>query len=208
VFSGEAYNVEMGITNELFPTEREERAQCQFGAVPNDITHVDVGGGLGVDYDGSRSTRSASVNYTMREYASDVVYTIGTACRTEGLPMPHLISESGRALTAHHALLLVNVTDVESQIEPVPPRLREEPHPLLVEMSENLEALTSDRIEEVFHDAIFAKERTQEYFASGVFSLRDKADAEQLYLALWNRSDEIQAEGFELWRKTAHVTWG
>jgi arginine decarboxylase len=97
--------------------------------------------------------------------------------------MPHLISESGRALTAHHALLLVNVTDVESQIEPVPPRLREEPHPLLVEMAENLEALTPDRVEEVFHDAVFAKERTQEYFASGVFSLRDKADAEQLYLA-------------------------
>jgi arginine decarboxylase len=148
-----------------------------------DISHVDVGGGLGVDYDGSRSTRSASVNYTMREYASDVIYTIGTACRTEELPMPHIISESGRALTAHHALLLVNVTDVESLVEPAPPTLREDPHPLLREMAENLEALSPERIEEVFHDAIFAKERTQEYFASGVFSLRDKADAEQLYLA-------------------------
>ena len=148
-----------------------------------DISHVDVGGGLGVDYDGSRSTRSASVNYTMREYASDVIYTVGTACRTEELPMPHIISESGRALTAHHALLLVNVTDVESAVEPAPPTLREDPHPLLQEMAENLEALGQERIEEVFHDAIFAKERTQEYFASGVFSLRDKADAEQLYLA-------------------------
>ena len=59
------------------------------------LTHVDVGGGLGVDYDGSRSTRSASVNYTMREYANDVVYTIGTACRTEELPMPHIISRVG-----------------------------------------------------------------------------------------------------------------
>jgi arginine decarboxylase len=147
------------------------------------LTHVDVGGGLGVDYDGSRSTRPASVNYTMREYANDVVYTLGTVCRTEELPMPHLISESGRALTAHHALLLVSVTDIESQVEPVPPPLREDPHPLLAEMVENLEALTPDRIEEVFHDAVFAKERTQEYFASGVFSLRDKADAEQLYLA-------------------------
>ncbi len=148
-----------------------------------EVTHVDVGGGLGVDYDGSRSTRSASVNYTMREYANDVIYTIGTACRTAGLPMPHIISESGRALTAHHSLLLVNVTDVESLIEPRAPRLREAPHPLLVEMAENLEGLTLDRVEEAFHDALFAKERTQEYFASGVFSLRDKADAEQFYLA-------------------------
>jgi arginine decarboxylase len=163
--------------------EEISRYYAELRGMGFDLTHVDVGGGLGVDYDGSRSTRSASVNYTMREYANDVVYTIGTACRTEGLPMPHIISESGRALTAHHSLLLVNVTDVESQMEPVAPRLREDPHPLLVEMAENLEGLTVDRVEEVFHDAVFAKERTQEYFASGVFSLRDKADAEQFYLA-------------------------
>ncbi|MDQ3224421.1 MAG: biosynthetic arginine decarboxylase, partial [Gemmatimonadota bacterium] len=151
-----------------------------------DLTHVDVGGGLGVDYEGSRSTRPASVNYSMREYASDIVYTLGSVCRNEELPMPHIISESGRALTAHHALLLINVIDVESQVEPAPPTLREEPHQLLVEMSENLEGLTQDRIEEVFHDAVFAKERAQEYFASGVFSLRDKADADQLYLVTLN----------------------
>jgi len=163
--------------------EEISRYYSELRGMGFDITHVDVGGGLGVDYDGSRSTRPASVNYTMREYASDVVYTIGTACRTEHLPMPHIISESGRALTAHHALLLVNVTDVESLVEPAPPVLREEPHPLLLEMAENLEALSPERIEEVFHDAVFAKERTHEYFASGVFSLRDKADAEQLYLA-------------------------
>jgi arginine decarboxylase len=163
--------------------EEISRYYSELRGMGFDITHVDVGGGLGVDYDGSRSTRPASVNYTMREYASDVIYTIGTACRTDELPMPHIISESGRALTAHHALLLVNVTDVESLVEPAPPALREDPHALLLEMSENLEALNSERIEEVFHDAVFAKERTQEYFASGVFSLRDKADAEQLYLA-------------------------
>jgi arginine decarboxylase len=163
--------------------EEITRYYAELRGMGFDISHVDVGGGLGVDYDGSRSTRSASVNYTMREYANDVIYTIGTACRTEELPMPHIISESGRALTAHHALLLVNVTDVESLVEPAPPTLREDPHPLLQEMSENLDALSQERIEEVFHDAIFAKERTQEYFASGVFSLRDKADAEQLYLA-------------------------
>ena len=151
-----------------------------------DLTHVDVGGGLGVDYEGSRSTRPASVNYSMREYANDVVYTLGAVCRNEDLPMPHIISESGRAITAHHSLLLINVIDVESQVEPVAPKLREEPHPLLVEMAENLEGLTQDRIEEVFHDVVFAKERAQEYFASGVFSLRDKADADQFYLVTLN----------------------
>jgi arginine decarboxylase len=163
--------------------EEISRYYSELRGMGFDLTHVDVGGGLGVDYDGSRSTRPASVNYTMREYASDVVYTIGTACRTGELPMPHIISESGRALTAHHALLLVNVTVVESLVEPAPPALGEERHPILLEMSENLDALGPERIEEVFHDAVFAKERTHEYFASGAFSLRDKADAEQLYLA-------------------------
>jgi arginine decarboxylase len=170
------------------------------------LTYVDVGGGLGVDYDGSRSTRPASVNYTMREYANDVVYTLGTVCRTDELPMPHLISESGRALTAHHALLLVSVTDIESQIEPVPPPLRDDPHPLLVEMAENLEALTADRVEETFHDAVFAKERTQEYFASGVFSLRDKADAEQFYLASLHALQKVIGEDRTAFPEiTAHI---
>jgi arginine decarboxylase len=150
------------------------------------LNYVDVGGGLGVDYDGSRSTRPASVNYSMREYANDVIYTLGTVCRSEELPMPNIISESGRALTAHHSLLLMNVIDVESLNESVAPALRSEPHPLLLEMAEDLESFTTDRVQEVFHDVVFAKERAQEYFASGVFSLRDKADAEQFYLCTLN----------------------
>jgi len=159
-----------------------------------DISHVDVGGGLGVDYDGSRTTRPASMNYTTREYANDVVYTIGTVCRNEGLPMPHLISESGRALTAHHSLLLINVTDVEAQDAPSAPPLREEPHALLVELKENLETISAEKVDEVFHDAVFAKERAQELFASGVFSLRDKADVEMYYLVTMNALQKFVQE--------------
>lgn len=151
-----------------------------------DLTHVDVGGGLGVDYEGSKTTRSASINYTTREYANDVVYNIGTVCRQFGQPMPHLISESGRALTAHHALLLLNVTGVEAHTEPVVPALREDPPAVLIELKENLESLTLDRVEEVFHDAVFAKERLQELFASDAITLRDMADIEQFYLATMN----------------------
>jgi arginine decarboxylase len=147
------------------------------------LNYVDVGGGLGVDYDGSRSTRPASMNYSMREYASDIVYTIGTVCRNEGVPMPNLISESGRAITAHHSLLLVNVTDVESQVESPPSHLGADPHSLLVEMKENLEGISPERLEEAHHDATFGKQRAQELFASGVLNLRDRANAEALYLA-------------------------
>ena len=161
-----------------------------------DLTHVDVGGGLGVDYDGSRSTRPASVNYSMREYANDVVYTHRRGLpRPRGCPMPHLISESGRALTAHHSLLLINVIDVESQIEPVPPELRAgRPSAAGRDGGEPRAGSRADRIEEVFHDAVFAKERAQEYFASGVFSLRDKADADQLYLVTLNAIQHAMGE--------------
>ncbi len=151
-----------------------------------DLSHVDVGGGLGVDYEGSRTTRAASMNYTPREYANDIIYGLGTICKEQNMPMPNIISESGRALTAHHALLLINVTDVEAQTEPQVPPLRDDPHRVLVELHENLESLTLDRVEETFHDAIAAKERVQELFASDAISLRELADIEELYLCTIN----------------------
>lgn len=151
-----------------------------------DVTHVDVGGGLGVDYDGTRSTSHASVNYTLQEYANDIVYTLAEACREEELPMPHIISESGRALTAHHALLLLSVIDVESVTEVVAPELSDDDHALLHEMATDLQTVNTRRLREVFHDATFDKERAQQLFASGVLSLRERARAEQLHLAIIN----------------------
>jgi len=152
-----------------------------------DITHVDVGGGLGVDYDGSGSTSQASVNYTLQEYADDVIYTIAESCREHELPMPHIISESGRALTAHHALLLLSVIDVESVSEHAVPELNEDHHTLLHEMAADYASLAKrvsrKRVREVYHDATFDKERAQELFSSGVLTLRDRAIAEQIYLS-------------------------
>jgi arginine decarboxylase len=156
------------------------------------ITHVDVGGGLGVDYDGTNSTNNASVNYTLAEYAGDVVYTLAETCREAELPMPHIISESGRALTAHHALLLLRVIDVESLAEPPVPEPGEEDHVLLHEMQEDYKALGKKKIArrkitEIYHDASFDKERAQQLFNSGVLTLRERAMAETLYFATINR---------------------
>jgi len=153
-----------------------------------DITHVDVGGGLGVDYDGSNSTSQASVNYSLQEYADDVIYTLAEACRQHELPMPHIISESGRALTAHHALLLLSVIDVESQADNAVPDLTEENPTLLHEMAADYASLSKPRVSrkrvrEVYHDATFDKERAQDFFNSGVLTLRDRAIAEQIYLS-------------------------
>ncbi len=151
-----------------------------------DITHVDVGGGLGVDYDGTASTNQASINYTLQEYASDVVYTLGEACKDNDLPMPGIVSESGRALTAHHALLLLNVIDVESQGEPEVPVLGEDDHPLLHEMLADLKAVSKRRVREIFHDAVYSKEKARTQFFAGTMSLRELAHAEQIYLATIN----------------------
>lgn len=175
-----------------------------------DLTHVDVGGGLGVDYDGSRSTRHASMNYTTREYANDVIYVLGTIARSAGHPMPDIITESGRALTAHHSLLLINVTDVESQegtpMVPLAPLTRTDPPPMLRELMENLESLSADRVQEVFHDALFAKERVPELFASDAISLRDRADIEEMYLATLNAVARLIAPERNAWPEiTAHL---
>jgi arginine decarboxylase len=156
-----------------------------------DITHVDVGGGLGVDYDGTNSTANASVNYSLQEYANDVVYIMAESCREQDLPMPHIISESGRALTAHHAMLMVKVIDVESQAEPAMPGIVDDDHALLHEMVADAEDLRQEgvgyrRIIEAYHDAVFDRGRAQELFQTGVLSLRGRAAAEQIYFRIVN----------------------
>src|SRR6476620_67449 len=133
------------------------RYYAELRSMGVDVTHVDVGGGLGVDYDGSGSTSQASVNYTLQEYADDVIYTLAESCREHELPMPHIISESGRALTAHHALLLLSVIDVESQADNTVPELNEEHHTLLHEMAADYASVSKrvsrKRVREVYHDA-------------------------------------------------------
>jgi arginine decarboxylase len=138
-----------------------------------DVTYVDVGGGLGVDYDGTNSTAEASVNYTPQEYANDVVYTMAEACREHELPMPNLISESGRALTAHHAMLLVKVIDVETNTVPMMPELKPR------------------KVREIAHDASFDKDRARQYFSADALDLRSLAIAEQLHLGIMNGLQRI-----------------
>jgi arginine decarboxylase len=167
------------------------RFYAELHAAGVNVTHVDVGGGLGVDYDGSGSTTPASVNYSVQEYANDIVYTLGEACREAGLPMPHIISESGRALTAHHALLLIDVIDVESQQELHLPVLNDEDHAILHELEAGYQTVSNRSVREVYHDATFLKERMHALFNSGVLSLRGRAMGEQLYNATLNEVARI-----------------
>jgi arginine decarboxylase len=167
-----------------------------------DVKYVDVGGGLGVDYDGSRSTSSASVNYSVQEYANDIVYALAEACRENEVPMPHIISESGRALTAHHALLLINVVDIETQAAGDPEGASGESHPLVQELAATLKEVGVRSTREVYHDASFYKQQMQSHFNSGTLSLRERAMAERYWLAIMNgvaleaRKDPEEYEDF------------
>jgi arginine decarboxylase len=158
-----------------------------------DAQYVDVGGGLGVDYDGTRSTGSASANYTIREYANDIVYTLAEACRESEVPMPHIISESGRALTAHHALLLINVIDLETQIADPPEDVPEDAHPLVHELYGTFREIDQRNLREAYHDSTFAKEQMQGLFSSSVLTLPERALAERIYLAIMNRIKQLAA---------------
>ena len=174
------------------------RYYVEFRNLGLDITHVDVGGGLGVDYDGSRSTAVASVNYSIQEYANDIVYALAEACRENEVPMPHIISESGRALTAHHTLLLINVIDLETQsVEMGNGEIQEEMHALVHELHETLTTIDERSVREVYHDASYARERMRSLFNSGVLSLPERALAERLFLAIVNRGIEVVRRDLE-----------
>jgi arginine decarboxylase len=157
------------------------------------VEYVDVGGGLGVDYDGSRSTANASVNYSVQEYANDIIYSLAEASRESEVPMPNVISESGRALTAHHALLLIDVIDVETQLVGDVDQVEDDAHALVHELASALEEISTRNVRELYHDAEFAKEQAQLLFNSGVLSLPDRAVVERLHLAVINRIARIVA---------------
>jgi arginine decarboxylase len=163
------------------------RYYVELRALGLEISYVDVGGGLGVDYDGSRSNSSASVNYSIQEYANDIVYGLAEACRENDVPMPHIISESGRALTAHHALLLVNVIDVESQVVEEPPELTDDMHQVVHDLAETLRGMDERSLREVYHDSAFWKDRMRSLFNSGVVSLGERALGERLFLSIMAR---------------------
>ncbi len=150
-----------------------------------DIEFVDVGGGLGVDYDGSRSAFDSSINYTLQEYTNDIVYYLADVCNAEGVSHPDIVSESGRALVAHHSVLLVEVFGAIHK-SPVVPQFTfgengEGEHPLVKELLDIRKNLARLNKLEAYHDALERKEDAHNMFTLGLIELPAKAKIETLY---------------------------
>lgn len=148
---------------------------------------VDVGGGLGVDYEGTRSRSFCSINYSMGEYALNVVRTLCDVCQEQGLPHPDVISESGRALTAHHAVLVTEVIDAESVLESDPESPAEDDPFVLHDLWEVLQNPRGRAPLECYHDAANWLADAQTAYAHGGLSLAQRAYAEQMYYAVCRR---------------------
>jgi arginine decarboxylase len=153
------------------------------------IEYVDMGGGLGIDYDGTSSSSPSSVNYSIQEYANNAIYTIVDACDKNELPHPNVICESGRALTAHHSVLIFEVLETTSlpkwddDEEP-----DENDHELIKELYESWDELTKSSSLEIWHDAQEIREEALNLFSLGLLDLKSRAKIERLF---WSIAREV-----------------
>ena len=148
------------------------------------ITHMDVGGGLGIDYEGTRSRSFCSINYGLQQYANSIIQPLAEACEANGIAPPRLVTECGRAMTAHHAVLVTNVSEVEEAPEGrVPPAHDDEPTPIrhLREIHGELDARPAV---ELFHEAAQAHAEGLSLYALGQLDLVHRARIDDLFYAI------------------------
>ena len=156
------------------------------------IEYLDVGGGMAVDYDGSRTSYESSANYNAREFANDVIYMIKTVCDDENVPHPTIIQESGRYLSAYHAILVTNIQDeIETVVEDITPMQIVKDDPQVVrEMHDLRETINAKNYREYYHDALEHREDLFQMFSLGLITLEDKGKGEVLFWDICEKADQ------------------
>jgi len=156
------------------------------------IDYLDVGGGMAVDYDGSRTSFESSANYNAREFANDVIYVIKTVCDDENVPHPTIIQESGRYLSAYHAVLVTNVQDeIETVVEDLSPMTMAADDPEVVkELFDLRETINAKNYREYYHDALEHREELFTMFNLGLISLEAKGKGEVLFWDICEKADQ------------------
>lgn len=175
------------------------------------IKILDIGGGLAIDYDGSKTASDASMNYSAAEYANDVVYTVKEVCSEDKVPLPTIVSESGRALVGYHSLLVANVLG-QIAADPAPERLEPMSHePRVVqEMKAMARDISAKTYVEYYHDAVELREEMITLFNIGMISLADRALAEGLFWDIarkavaFGRREKVMLEEIEELEKQLH----
>jgi arginine decarboxylase len=178
------------------------RVYAKLRAAGAPLEVLDVGGGLGIDYDGSKTSYDASMNYTLQEYANDVVYIVREICGVEGVPEPAIVSESGRALVGFHSLL---VCEVRGQNAPRTGDLMvpADVHDVLRELKDILDGMTRKNHREYYHDALEKREELYGLFDLGYLSLRERALGERIFAEIsrtavrYAKEDRFVPEEFE-----------
>ncbi len=174
------------------------RFYVEVHAMGAPLKYLDVGGGLGVDYDGSQTNFSSSMNYSTEEYANDVVSSVMEACDTAGVPHPAIVSESGRAVVAHHAVLVTEVLgNSDYETGPVPDRLDDDAPQVVKHLAASLRDVTNKNLLETYHDALEYKDEVLTLFSLGHLSLQQRVLAETHYWAICHKILRISKEAGE-----------
>ncbi len=170
-----------------------------------DVEYLDIGGGMGVDYDGSKTTFESSVNYSPQEFANDVIYTIKSVCEDENVPEPHIVTESGRVMSAYHAVFVTSIRDeIETFADDRPEITVTDDDPqVIVELKALFDDISAKNYREYYHDSLDHKDELHTQFNLGLISLEDRAKGEVLFWEVCARaskfaqSAKLQEEEFD-----------
>ena len=168
------------------------RVYCELVKQGAGLEYMDVGGGLGVDYDGSQTNFESSMNYTLQEYANDVVYHIQTVCDDAGVKHPTIVSESGRAVSAYHSMLIFNVLGTSGfGEEKIPTAVQDDFEQPVVDLIEAYHGVTQRNVLETYHDAQQALDMAMNLFSGGYLSLEQRSHAENLFWAICDKIHKL-----------------
>ncbi|MCX7596694.1 MAG: biosynthetic arginine decarboxylase [Fischerella sp.] len=163
--------------------QEASRIYVELAALGANMKYLDVGGGLGVDYDGSQTNFYASKNYNMQNYANDIVAELKDTCAERNIPVPTLISESGRAIASHQSVLIFDVLSISEVLTELPEPPKDGESHIINYLWETYQSINEENYQEFYHDATQFKEEAISRFNLGILSITERAKAERLYWA-------------------------